>query len=110
MTLLPYAITALLLLAMIFQGYQRYQRTRASLPPSSPADRGVRLGWALEGRGEWLKVAAIILMTLVGGFLVWQKLAEDHRGFTAALPAVFAVVLGLWATLHWLRSDRSKQD
>jgi hypothetical protein len=107
---MPYAITALLLLAMIFQGYQRYQRMRASLPPSSPTDRGVRIGWALEGRGEWWKVAAIILTTLVAGFLVWQKLAVDHRGFTAALPAVLAAVLGLSAILQWLRSDRSKQD
>jgi hypothetical protein len=109
-TVLPYAITALLLLAIVFQGYQRYRRIKSSLPPPSPADRGVRIGWAAEGRGEWWKRAAIVLTTLAAGFLVWQKLTVDHRGFTSALPAVLAGVLGLSAILHWLRSDKSKTD
>ena len=56
--LLFYAIPACLVLAIVFQGYNRYRRVRSGLPAVPPPSRLLRL-------------AQIVWGVLFGGFLIW---------------------------------------
>jgi len=103
---LSYAIPVLLLVAIIFQGYQRYVRIKSSLPPPLPADRGMRVSWAIPRDGEWWKLLATLLMVLIAGFILWQNVEVSHQSFKSVLPPVIAGVLALSAILSRFRRDK----
>jgi len=103
---LSYAIPVLLLVAIIFQGYQRYLRIKSSLPPPLPADREMRVSWAIPRDGEWWKLPATLLMVLIAGFILWQNVEVSHQSFKSVLPPVIAGVLALSAILSRFRRDK----
>jgi hypothetical protein len=103
--MLSFAIPVLLLVAIIFQGYQRYVRIKSSLPPPLPADRGVRVSWAIPRDGEWWKLPTTLLTVLIAGFILWQNVEVIHQSFKSVLPPVIAGVLALSAILSWFKRD-----
>lgn len=92
MAFFPYAITAFLLLSIIFQGYRRYRLAKAGLLPT-PTSAFV------QGHWQWWSKAVVVLMLLFLGYLVWRIIAVDHRGYMSALPPILGGVIMLWANL-----------
>jgi hypothetical protein len=90
----PYAITAFLILSIIFQGYRRYRLTKAGLLP-------VPTSAFTQGHWQWWSQGVIVLMLLFFGYLAWHVLFVDHRGFMSALPPILAGVIMLWAIFSW---------
>ena len=88
---LPYAITAFILLSILFGGYQRYRLAKAGLlpAPTSPFT---------QGHWQWWSRAVVVLILLFCGYLAWRILAVDDRGYMSALPPILAGVIALWVT------------
>jgi hypothetical protein len=101
-SLVPYAITAFLLLPIIFGGYRRYRRVKGGLEPP-PRTRPLR------GPAEWWRRAVILLTGLVAGLIIWEKLAAQHPAFWSMLPLAVAGGLALWAIAGWFTGANSTQ-
>ena len=101
MAFFPYAITAFLLLSIIFQGYRRYRLTKAGLLPAETSA-------FLQGHWQWWSRAVVVLMLLMLGYIAWRVIAVDHRGLMSALPLVLAAVITLWAISSWFTAKPNR--